>query len=196
MASLRWITCLLMRSRGTLRSLHSKKRPGTQVNQAQTTGSLSNDDDDANENVNNAILVKHASKKTLYISLLSPHDFDAKTSLFHVLWATWDNEFLSHLPKFDTVFKNSTPEILANTDELNEMEWALVLSSAYSLFKSRFPFFCHRSYYLSSLIRRQGRRRAQISDQNRTDQWQRSKFSTGMWAQSFPFLLFKSACGR
>ena len=80
-----------MRSRGSLRSLHSKKRPGTQVNQAQTTGSLSNDDDDddGNENVNNAILqVKHASKKTLYISLLSPHDFDAKTSLFHVLLAT------------------------------------------------------------------------------------------------------------
>ena len=78
-----------MRSRGSLRSLHSKKRPGTQVNQAKTTGSLSNDDDDdANENVNNAILVKHASKKTLYISLLSLHDFDAKISLFHVLWAT------------------------------------------------------------------------------------------------------------
>ena len=78
-----------MRSRGSFRSLHSKKRPGTQVNQAKTTGSLSNDDDDGNENVNNAILqVKHASKKTLYISLLSLHDFDAKTSLFHVLWAT------------------------------------------------------------------------------------------------------------
>ena len=78
-----------MRSRGSLRSLHSKKRPGTQVKQAQTTGSLSNDDDDGNENVNNAILqVKHASKKTLYISLLSLHDFDAITSLFHVLWAT------------------------------------------------------------------------------------------------------------
>ena len=63
MASLRWIPCLLMRSRVSRRLLYSKKRPGTQVNQAQTTGSLSNDDDDGNENVNNAILVKHASKK-------------------------------------------------------------------------------------------------------------------------------------
>ena len=119
-----------MRSRGSLRSLHSKKRPGTQVNQAQTTGSLSNhddDDDDGNENGNNAILVKHASKKhCTFRCCHRQHDFDVKTSLFHVLWATRDNEFLSHLPKFDTVFKNSTPEILANTDELNEMEWALL----------------------------------------------------------------------
>ena len=147
MASLRWIPCLLMRSRGSRRSLHSKKRPGTQVNQAKTTGSLSNDDDDANENVNNAILVKHASKKTLYISLLSLHDFDAITSLFHVLWATWDNEFLSHLPKFDTVFKNSTPEILANTDELNETEWAR-LSFKQCIFSFQVTF----SFLLQSFI--------------------------------------------
>ena len=139
-----------MRSRVSLRSLHSKKRPVTQVNQAQTTGSLSNDDDDddGNENVNNAILqVKHASKKTLYISLLSLHDFDAKTSLFHVLWATRDNEFLSHLPKFDTVFKNSTPEILANTDELNETEWAR-LSFKQCIFSFQVTF----SFLLPSFI--------------------------------------------
>ena len=148
MATLRWIPCLLMRSRGSHRSLHSKKRPGTQVNQAKTTGSLSNDDADGNENVNNAIRVKHASKKTLYISLLSLHDFDAKTSLFHVFGPRETTSFF-------LIFRNSIQSLRIQlqkylptlTNWTRWMEWAR-LSFKQCIFSFQVTF----SFLLPSFI--------------------------------------------
>ena len=196
MTSLRWIPCLLIRCGGSLRSLHSNKRPGTQVNQAKTTGSLSNVDDDGNENGNNAIPVKHASKRNCTFLCCRRTSSTRKLPYFMFCGPLETTNFF--LITQSTILKNSTPEILANTDELNEMEWArLSFKQCIFSFQVTFSFLLSsRSYFLSSLTGRQGRRRAQISDQNRTDQWQRSKFSTWMWAQSFPFLLFKSARWR
>ena len=86
-------------------------------------GSWSNDDGDINENGKKAISVDWQNNSSARASHFFSTFFAITAQLrcenasyFHVLWKTWTqhNDFLFLFLNFDTVFKNSTPEKIAN----------------------------------------------------------------------------------